>query len=107
VNDPLGSEGPTILHVYTLQVRLQAQVEQALTLLGQQGQMLADYELRLRAVETAGGENRAACKNVRGAVDDHEKRMRWLEKWMRALPASTLIALIAAIGSIVSSVVNP
>lgn len=99
----VGKDGPTILHVYTLQVQLGSQVEQALALLSAQRETLTDHEARIRALESRASGDRTARKGITEDVEDHEKRLRWLEKWMRALPASTVLALIAALGSIISA----
>ena len=57
---------------------------------------LADHETRIRSVEnmtrTLGDELKSIA--VDGA--DREQRVRWLERWMWALPASALAAVASA-----------
>lgn len=94
-----GGDGPTILDVYTKQIRVEAQLEQVLTLLTAQGDQLTDHETRLRTLEDGASGNRG----VQRTLTDHESRLRVVEKWLRALPASSIMAGIAAIASVISA----
>lgn len=98
-----GGDGPTLLHVYTRQVRLESKIEQLIELMTSVRDQLTDHEARIRALEAGASGASGASKRVAETLSDHEKRLRSIETWARALPASTLIALVAAIASIVSA----
>lgn len=99
-------DGPTLLDVYSQQIRLESKVEHMIGLLTAVRDQLTDHEARLRALESETSGSTSAQKALTEAIADHEKRLRAMETWARALPVSTLIALIAAVASIVSVVVG-